>query len=77
MTVSATKLANASKAVIDRVISRHETADVRRHGKTVAQIRKNPRITAAELVHRLKRTRFTAAESRELKSAMDTAKILT
>jgi hypothetical protein len=39
MKVTATKLANESKAVLDRVIEHRETAKVERHGKTVALIR--------------------------------------
>ena len=73
MNVTATALANDSKSVIDRVISRNETVDIRRHGKTVAQIRRKARISGAEFAKRLKEARFTTAESRQLKSVMDTA----
>lgn len=73
MKVSATTLASDSEAVIDRVISRHEAAEIRRHGKTVATIRRKAGITAGDFVKRLKQAQFTAAESAELKSAMEAA----
>lgn len=73
MRVSATFLANDSKAVLDRVVSRHETAEIHRHGKTVAQIRCKAGVTAEQLIDRLKQVTFTAAESRELQSAMNAA----
>ena len=73
MIVTATALANDSKAVIDRVLTRNQSADVHRHGKAVVQIRRKVGVGAAELIERLKSVRFTAAESRALKSAMDSA----
>jgi hypothetical protein len=73
MVVSATLLANDSKAIIDRVLSRRENADVHRHGKTVVQIRRKIGVDAKDLVERLKQARFTTAEQRELKTAMDAA----
>jgi len=73
MIVTATELANDSKSVIDRVLSRRETADVQRHGNAVVQIRRKVGINARELIERLKQAKFTAEESRELKKAMDAA----
>ena len=73
MIMTATELANGSKSVIDRVLSRHETGDVQRHGKAVVQIRRKVGINARELIERLKQANFTAEEARELKEAMDAA----
>jgi hypothetical protein len=73
MIVSATDLANGSKEILDRVILRRESADIRRHGKTVAQIRRKTGVSAADLIDRLKQAQFTAAESAELQSAMNAA----
>ena len=66
-------MANDSKAVLDRVIRRGETAKVQRHGKTVAEIRPKVGISGRELVERLKQVHWTEAESRELKAAMHAA----
>jgi predicted translin family RNA/ssDNA-binding protein len=73
MIVSATLLANDSKAVLDRILSRHETADIHRHGKTVAQIRRKTSVNSGQLIERLKQATFTSAESRELQAAMNAA----
>jgi len=71
MKVTATELANNSKGIVDRVISRGDAVQVERHGKTVVQIRRAVGITGAELQKRLKAVHFTADEQRELKAAMD------
>lgn len=73
MTVTATDLANDSKSIIDRVLAHNQAADIHRHGKAVVQIRRKVGVNAKELIARLKQASFTAAESRELKSAMDAA----
>jgi hypothetical protein len=73
MIVSATALANDSKNIIDRVLNRRETAEVQRHGKAIVQIRRKVGTTAADLIERLKQAGLTAAESKELKAAMDAA----
>jgi hypothetical protein len=71
MKVSATELADNSKAVVDRVIKRGEAADVERHGRTVVQIRRKVGVSKKEFVERLRSVRFTDAEQRELKKAME------
>ena len=73
MIVSATALANDSKSIIDLVLNRRETAEVQRHGKAIVQIRRKVGTTAADLIERLKQAGLTAAESKELKAAMDAA----
>lgn len=73
MMVSATSLANDSKAVIDRVIERRETADVVRHGKAVAQIRRKVGVSKTELREILSKVRFTKEEQAELTDAMNEA----
>ena len=73
MRVTATKLANDSKSVLDRVIQRGEEAEVQRHGKTVASIRRKGGASREEMVELLKGIKFTKAETKELKKAMDAA----
>ena len=73
MNVSATALANESKAILDQVIYRGESAVVKRHGKPVAEIRRTPGISRAELVRRLKACPFTKEETAELRKVMDAA----
>ncbi|TAK96620.1 MAG: hypothetical protein EPO07_14335 [Verrucomicrobia bacterium] len=73
MKVTATELANDSKGILDRVIARGAVVQVKRHGKSVAQIRRTVGVSGAELLKRLKSARFTAAEQRELKTAMSAA----
>ena len=71
--VSATELANDSKAVLDRVARSGETVEIQRHGKTVAQIRRQAGASRDELVRLLRGRGFSEADSRELKQAMDAA----
>jgi antitoxin (DNA-binding transcriptional repressor) of toxin-antitoxin stability system len=71
MKVSATELANDSKAVLDRVVHRNETVQIQRHGKTVAEIRPEEGIDRKELVRVLGKLKWTKAESAELKKATD------
>jgi len=73
MKVTATKLANDSKTVLDRVIQRGETAEVERHGKTVAKIRRKAGASREEIVDLLNSIKFTKEETRELKNAMNAA----
>jgi len=73
MKVTATELANDSKSVLDRVIQRGETAEVQRHGKTVAKIRRKAGASREEMAELLKSIRFSKAETEELKRAMDAA----
>jgi antitoxin (DNA-binding transcriptional repressor) of toxin-antitoxin stability system len=73
MKVSATKLANDSKAILDRVITRGEAVEVQRHGKTVAEIRPKVGVSREELIRVLGEIQWTEAESRELRKAMDAA----
>ena len=71
--ITATKLANDSKAVIDRVIQRGETAEVQRHGKTVAKIQRKVGASREEMAELLKSIKFSKSETKELKKAMDAA----
>jgi antitoxin (DNA-binding transcriptional repressor) of toxin-antitoxin stability system len=73
MKVTATKLANESKAVLDRVIEHGETAKVERHGKTVALIRPKVGASRDEVIDLLNNIKFTKEETKELKKAMDAA----
>jgi len=73
MKVSATQLANESKTVLDKVIQRGEEAQVQRHGKTVARIRRHPGVSREELLRKLSKIDFTKEESEELKRAMNAA----
>jgi antitoxin (DNA-binding transcriptional repressor) of toxin-antitoxin stability system len=73
MKVTATKLANDSKAVLDRVIQRGETAEVQRHGKTVAKIQRKAGASREEMSELLKSIKFSKSETKELKKAMDAA----
>jgi antitoxin (DNA-binding transcriptional repressor) of toxin-antitoxin stability system len=70
MIVTATELANDSKAVVDRVIAGGESVQVQRHGKTVVEIRRKAGVSRAEFLDRLKALQFTESEQRELKQAM-------
>jgi hypothetical protein len=73
MKVTATELANDSKNVLDRVIGRKEDAQVQRHGKTVARIRRQVGVSREELLRKLAKIDFSEKESQELKRAMDAA----
>lgn len=71
MIVTATDLANDSKAVVDRVIERGEAVQVQRHGRSVVEIRRKVGVSGTELLDRLTAIKFSEAESREMKKAMD------
>ena len=73
MKVSATDLANDSKAILDRVIGRGESVEIQRHGKTVAEIRPKVGVSREELARILGEIRWTESESRQLRKAMDAA----
>jgi antitoxin (DNA-binding transcriptional repressor) of toxin-antitoxin stability system len=76
MIVTATDLANDSKGIVDRVLRRGETADVRRHGKSVAEIRPKVGVSRAEFLRIMREVKWSKAESRELKSVIkSTAKV--
>jgi antitoxin (DNA-binding transcriptional repressor) of toxin-antitoxin stability system len=70
MIVTATELASDSKSVVDRVLA-GESAEVVRHGRTVAQMTRQAGVGRAELLRILGKVNFTAEESRELKRVMD------
>ena len=73
MKVSATELANDSKAIVDHVVTRGEAVEIQRHGKTVAEIRPKVGVSREELLRILGEIHWTEAESRELRKAMDAA----
>jgi hypothetical protein len=73
MKITATKLAKDSKAVLDRIIRRGETAEMQRHGKTVAKIQRKVGASREEMAELLKSIKFSKAETKELKKAMDAA----
>jgi len=75
---SLTDMANESKRVLDKVVQHNETAEVQRHGKTVAVIRRKVGVSGKELMRRLRSVRFTDSERTQLNRAMtDGAKALT
>ncbi len=76
MKVSATELANDTRAVLDRVIERGEAAEVQRHGKSVAEIRPKVGVGRKELLRILGKIKWTRAESAELKKAMDVSDVV-
>ena len=59
-----------SDGVIDRVVERHEKADIRRHGKIKVEIRRKAGISKAELLEILATVRFSLREQTELTAAM-------
>jgi hypothetical protein len=73
MIVSATELAKDSNGVLDSVIRGGETAQVQRHGKTVAEIHRKPGVSRSELLRLLRGRGFSESDSRELRQAMDAA----
>ena len=73
MKVTATKLANDSKSVLDRVTQRGEEVEIQRHGKTIARLRRKAGVSREELLRKLAKIDFTGKETRELKQAMDAA----
>lgn len=70
MKVTATQLAKRTKAVIDEVLERDETAEIQRHGKTVVEIRRKVGVDRQELIKILSRIKFSQSEVAELKQAM-------
>ena len=73
MIVTATKLANNCKSILDRVAQEGEIMEVQRHGKTVAVIQPRVGVTRSERVRLLQGRGFNAKDSKELKAAMDSA----
>jgi prevent-host-death family protein len=71
MIVTATELANESKSILDRVAQGGEVVEVQRHGKTVAVIQPRAGATRSELLRLLRGRGFNAADSEELRAAMD------
>jgi hypothetical protein len=69
MIVTATQLAQDSNGVIDRVLERHEKADIRRHGKIKAELRRKAGVSKSELLEILRSVRFSASEQAELTAA--------
>ena len=58
---------------MDRVVQDGEVVEVQRHGKTVAVIQPRVGATRSELLRLLRGRGFQAADSEELKAAMDSA----
>jgi antitoxin (DNA-binding transcriptional repressor) of toxin-antitoxin stability system len=75
MKVTATELANDSKAIIDRVIEQREPMEVQRHGKTVAVIRPKVGVDREEFLRIMTGIKWTKAEAAELKRAMDMSSV--
>jgi hypothetical protein len=73
MIISATDLANDSKAILDSVVRSREAAQVQRHGKTVAEIQPVGAASREEILRLLRGRGFTQADSRELQKSMDAA----
>jgi prevent-host-death family protein len=73
MIVSATELANESKSILDRVVQGGEIVEVQRHGRTVAVIQPRVGANRSELLRLLRGRGFNAADSDELRAAMDSA----
>jgi hypothetical protein len=71
--VTATDLANNSKAILDRVIQRGQAAEVQRHGKGVAEIKRKVGVNRKELLEILGKINFSKKDTKELKEAMDAA----
>jgi hypothetical protein len=71
--VTATRLANDSKGILDEVIYKGASAVIERHGKAVAEIRRKPGISRAELVRRLKSCPFTREETAQLQQIIKAA----
>jgi antitoxin (DNA-binding transcriptional repressor) of toxin-antitoxin stability system len=75
MKVSATDLANETDAVLDKVVNFRERIEVERHGETVAVIHPREGVGRKELIQILNKLKWTAAESEELKKAMDVSEV--
>jgi len=69
MIVTATQMATDSNGIIDRVVERHEKADIRRHGKIKAELRRKAGVSKSELLEILESVRFSAREQAELTAA--------
>ena len=69
MIVTATQMATDSNGIIDRVVERHEKADIRRHGKIKAELRRKAGVSKSELLEILESVRFSAKEQAELTAA--------
>ena len=70
MIATATDLANDSKRILDDVIRRGETAEIKHHGKGVALIQRKVGVSGKELLRRLKAIRFTDSERNEIQAAI-------
>ena len=70
MVVTATQLATDSNGIIDRVVERHEKADIRRHGKIKVEMRRKAGVSKSELLEILASVRFSAREQTELSAAI-------
>ena len=73
MIVTATQLATDSNGVIDRVVERHEKADICRHGKIKVEMRRKVGVSKSELLDILASVRFSAREQVQLAAAMKQA----
>lgn len=69
MIVTATQLANDSNGVIDRVLERHEKAEIHRHGKVKVEMRRKVGVSKDELIEILRHVHFSAREREELTAA--------
>jgi len=62
-------MATDSNGIIDRVVERHEKADIRRYGKIRAELRRKAGVSKSELLEILGSVRFSAREQAELTAA--------
>jgi len=73
MIVTATQMATDSNGIIDRVVERHEKADIRRHGKIKVELRRKAGVSKSELLEILESVRFSTREQADLTAAMKQA----
>ena len=73
MIVTATQMATDSNGIIDRVVERHEKADIRRHGKVKVELRRKAGVSKSELLEILASVRFSTKEQADLTAAMKQA----
>jgi hypothetical protein len=73
MIVIATQMATDSNGIIDRVVERHEKADIRRHGKIKVELRRKAGVSKSELLEILESVRFSTKEQADLTAAMKQA----
>jgi antitoxin (DNA-binding transcriptional repressor) of toxin-antitoxin stability system len=73
MQMSATDFSKDTEAVLDLVLKRGESVEIQQSGKTVAELRPKAGVTREELLRILSGIRWTEAESRQLREAMDAA----